>query len=222
MTERAGMSEKNINPIAKLSLELGPVLVFFILYIRLRDKTFTILGTDYSGFIVVTAIFIPLIALSTFALWRLTGKVARMQIATLVLVVLFGGLTIWFNDERFFKMKPTMIYLLFGGALGIGLLRGRSYLEFMMGEALPLRSEGWMILTRRITIFFFALAALNEVVWRNLSTDAWVNFKTFGLTAAMFLFFMAQGRLLSRYGADSGREGAGEGEQGGSGGRPEG
>ena len=122
-----------------------------------------------------------------------------MQIMTLILVVIFGSLTIWFNDERFFKMKPTMIYLLFGGALGIGLLRGESYLQYMMDEVLPLRSEGWMKLTRRITGFFFGLAVLNEVIWRSMSTDAWVSFKTFGLTAAVFLFFLFQSKLLSEY-----------------------
>ena len=196
------MTEKKINPILKLALELGPILLFFILYFRLRDGTFNVAGTDYSGFIVVTAIFVPLIALSTFILYRLTGKLAKMQIATLILVIVFGGLTIWFNDERFFKMKPTMIYLLFGGALGFGLLRGQSYLQFMMDEVMPLKPEGWMILTRRITAFFFGLAILNEVIWRTMSTDTWVSFKTFGLTAAVFLFFMTQGKLLTEYGVE--------------------
>lgn len=196
------MTEQKVNPILKLVLELGPILLFFILYFRLRDGTFTIAGTDYSGFIVVTAIFVPLIALTTFVLYRLTGKLAKMQIATLILVMVFGGLTIWFNDERFFKMKPTMIYLLFGGALGFGLLRGQSYLQFMMEEVMPLKPEGWMKLTRRITALFLGLAILNEVVWRTMSTDAWVSFKTFGLTAAVFLFFMTQGRLLTEYSAE--------------------
>ncbi|MGB5557537.1 MAG: inner membrane-spanning protein YciB [Paracoccaceae bacterium] len=196
------MSEKKVNPTLKLALELGPILLFFLLYFRLRDGTFDIAGTEYSGFIVVTAIFVPLIALSTFILYRLTGKLARMQIATLILVVVFGGLTIWLNDERFFKMKPTMIYLLFGGTLAFGLLRGQSYLQYMMDEVMPLKHEGWMILTRRITAFFFGLAILNEVIWRTMSTDAWVSFKTFGLTAAVFLFFMTQGKLLTEYGTE--------------------
>ena len=196
------MTEKNVNPTLKLALEMGPILAFFILYFRLRDGTFTIAGTEYSGFIVVTAIFIPLMVLTTFILYRLTGKLAKMQIATLILVVVFGGLTIWFNDERFFKMKPTMIYLLFGGALAFGLMRGQSYLQYMMEEVMPLKQEGWMILTRRITAFFFALAILNEVIWRTMSTDTWVSFKTFGLTAAVFLFFMTQGGLLSKYGPE--------------------
>jgi intracellular septation protein len=194
------MAEKKIKPGVKLALEIGPILVFFILYLRLRDRVFDIGGTEYSGFIVVTAIFIPLIALSTYILYRLTGKLAKMQIATLLIVIVFGSLTIWFNDERFFKMKPTMIYLLFGGSLAFGLLRGKSYLQYMMGEVMPLKPEGWMILTRRITIFFFGLAIVNEIIWRNMSTDAWVNFKTFGLTAAVFAFFMTQGGLLAKYG----------------------
>ena len=194
------MAERKINPGVKLALELGPIILFFVLYFRLRERTFDIGGTEYSGFIVVTMIFIPLIAASTFILYRLTGKLAKMQIATLILVVVFGSLTIYFNDERFFKMKPTMIYLLFGGTLGFGLLRGKSYLEYMMGEVMPLKPEGWIILTRRITIFFFALAILNEVVWRSTSTDVWVSFKTFGLTAALFVFFIAQAGLLNKYG----------------------
>ncbi len=196
------MTPKKPHPMLKLALEMGPILLFFILYFRLRDGTFSIGGTEYSGFIVVTAIFVPLIALTTYILYRLTGKLAKMQIATLVLVIIFGGLTIWFNDERFFKMKPTIIYLLFGGALGFGLLRGQSYLQFMMDEVMPLKPEGWMILTRRMTAFFFALAFLNELIWRTMSTDAWVSFKTFGLTAAVFLFFMTQGKLLTEYGVE--------------------
>ena len=197
------MSERKINPAVKLVLELGPILLFFILYLRLRDQTYAIAGTDYSGFIIVTAIFVPLLALTTLILYRLTGKLAKMQIATLILVIVFGGLTIWFNDERFFKMKPTMIYVLFGGALAFGLMRGQSYLQFMMDEVMPLKPEGWMILTRRITAFFFGLAVLNEVIWRTMSTDAWVSFKTFGLTAAVFLFFITQGRLLTEYGVET-------------------
>jgi intracellular septation protein len=104
-------------------------------------------------------------------------------------------------------MKPTMIYLLFAGVLGFGLLRGQSYLRSVLGEALPLQDDGWMILTRRLTLFFAALAAANELVWRLMSTDAWVNFKTFGLTAALFLFFLTQGRLLSRYASGEDRGG---------------
>jgi intracellular septation protein len=190
---------KKVNPFVKLALELGPIVVFFIAYGKMKDQTFAYNGTDYNGFIVVTALFVPLLALTTFILYRLTGKLSVMQIMTLVIVVVFGGLSVWFNDERFFKMKPTMIYLLFAGMLGFGLMRGQSYLQLVMDEAMPLKHEGWMILTKRITLFFLALAVTNEVVWRTMSTDAWVNFKVFGLTAAVFVFFMTQGKLMQKY-----------------------
>lgn len=190
---------KKVNPFVKLALELGPIVVFFIAYGRMKDQTFAYNGTDYNGFIVVTALFVPLLALTTFILYRLTGKLSAMQIMTLLIVVVFGGLSVWFNDERFFKMKPTMIYLLFAGMLGFGLMRGQSYLQLVMDEAMPLKHEGWMILTKRITLFFLALAVVNEVVWRTMSTDAWVNFKVFGLTAAVFVFFMTQGKLMQKY-----------------------
>ena len=196
------MVEKKLHPGVKLALELGPIALFFAGYVMLKDEVFTIGGAEYGGFIVVTALFIPLMVLTTGILWALTGKLSKMQIATVVLVILFGGLSVWLNDERFFKMKPTMIYILFGGVLGIGLLRGQSYLRVVMEEALPMQAEGWMILTKRLMLFFFALAVANEAVWRLMSTEAWVNFKTFGLTAALFLFFMTQGGLLSRYGIE--------------------
>lgn len=108
----------------------------------------------------------------TGLLWWLSGKLSKMQVATVVLVVVFGGLSVWLNDDRFFKMKPTMIYLLFGVLLGIGLLRGQSWLRLVLEEAIPLQDEGWMILTRRVMAFFFALAIANEAVWRLMSTDA--------------------------------------------------
>ncbi|SLN26675.1 Intracellular septation protein [Pseudoruegeria aquimaris] len=190
---------RTVNPFLKMALELGPIAAFFIGYVRLKDTMFTIGGTEYEGFIVVTAAFIPILLACTAILWMLTGKLSKMQIVTAVLVVLFGGLSVWFNDERFFKMKPTMIYLLFGGVLGFGLLRGESYLRVVMEEALPMQEEGWMILTRRLCAFFLGLAVLNEVIWRTMSTDAWVNFKTFGLTAAVFLFFMTQSKLFQTY-----------------------
>lgn len=193
------MASKRPHPMVKLGLELGPVIAFFVAYTRLRDQTFTIAGTEYSGFIIVTAAFIPLMVLSTGILWWLTGRLSKMQVATVVLVVVFGGMSVWLNDDRFFKMKPTIIYALFAGLLGLGLWRGQSWLQLVMEEALPLKPEGWMILTRRLALFFVALAVANEAVWRLMSTDAWVNFKTFGLTAAVFLFFMAQGGLIQKY-----------------------
>ena len=191
--------QKKINPMLKMALELGPIVLFFVAYTRLRDRTFDIGGQAYDGFIVATALFIPLIVVTTLILWKLTGHLSKMQIATVVLVVVFGGLSVWLNDDRFFKMKPTMIYTLFAAVLGFGLLRGKSYLRFVMEEMMPLQHEGWMILTRRLALFFAGLAVLNEVIWRTMSTDAWVNFKTFGLTIAIFAFFMAQGKVIQTY-----------------------
>ena len=194
------MAEQQIDGKVKTALELGPILGFFVAYLWLKDRVFTIGGTDYAGFVVVTAGFIPVFLLSIAALWRLTGHLSKMQVVTAVLIVVFGGLSVWFNDPKFFKMKPTIIYLLFAGVLGLGLLRGQSYLQSLMEGLMPLTDEGWMILTRRLTYFFLALAVLNELVWRTQSEEIWVYFKTFGLTAAIFLFFMTQGRLFSEHG----------------------
>ena len=186
----------------KAALEFGPLLGFFAAYLWLKDDVFSIAGTDYKGFIVVTAGFIPVFLVCMVALWRLTGQLSLMQVVTIVLVVVFGGLGIWLNDERFFKMKPTLIYLLLGGALGIGLMRGQSWLKRMMGAMMPLMDEGWMILTRRVMWYFFSLALLNELVWRTQSTETWVYFKTFGLPVAFFVFFATQVGLFSRYELD--------------------
>ena len=196
------MTEQKASPGIKAALEFGPLLAFFAGYLMLKDRVFTIAGTEYSGFIIITAAFIPLLAVTTYLLYRINGQLSKMQILTLVIVVVMGGLTIWFNDERFFKMKPTIIYGLFASVLGFGLLQKKSYLQIVMSEVLPLKSEGWMILTRRVTFLFIGLAVLNELVWRNFSTDAWVNFKTFGLSIGVFAFLMLQGKLFQEYGVE--------------------
>lgn len=196
------MSDKSPSTALKTGLELGPILGFFVAYLWLKDRVFTIGGTEYDGFVVVTAGFIPVFLLSMALLWKLTGHLSKMQIVTAVLIVVFGGLSVWFNDPKFFKMKPTLIYLIFAGVLGFGLLRGRSYLQSLMDAMLPLTDAGWMILTRRLALFFFGLAVLNELVWRTQTEEMWVYFKTFGLTAAIFLFFMTQGKLFSEHSSE--------------------
>lgn len=201
------MDAPKVNPTAKAILEFGPILGFFVAYLWLKDRVFTIAGTEYDGFIVVTAGFIPVFLVCMGILWKMTGHLSKMQVVTAVLIVVFGGLSVWFNDPRFFKMKPTIIYLLFGGALGIGLMQGKSYLQYVMDGVMPLTDQGWMILTRRITLFFLALAVLNELVWRTMSEEMWVYFKTFGLTAAIFLFFMFQGKLFSDHGTEPEEDG---------------
>ncbi|SLN31292.1 putative intracellular septation protein A [Aquimixticola soesokkakensis] len=192
-------AQKHVSPGVKTALELGPILLFFVAYIALKDKTFSFAGQEYSGFIVATAAFIPLIALSSFALWRLSGKLSAMQIMTLVLVTVFGGLSVYLNDDRFFKMKPTIIYLFFAILLGVGVLRKESWLKSVMGEMVPLTPAGWHILTLRFIALFVGLAVANEIVWRTMDTDTWVKFKTFGLPIVMFAFIMAQSRLFARH-----------------------
>lgn len=190
---------KKINPFLKQVLELGPPLAFFFIYLRLRDDMFTIGGTEYSGFIVATILFVPLMLAAMGVLWFLTGKLSRIQIFTAFMVVFFGGLTAWFNDESFFKMKTTLVYGFFAVILGIGLLQGKSYLAYVLDEMLPMRHEGWMILTRRLCFGFAALAVANELVWRTLSTDLWVKIETFGFPLALMGFLMVQFNLLQSY-----------------------
>ncbi len=196
------MSERKISQGLKFSLEMGPLALFFIGYSVFKDDVFTIGGTDYSGFIAVTAAFIPLCLASIAIHWRMTGDVSKMQAVTALLVVVFGGLSIWFNDERFFKIKPTIIYSLFALVLGLGLLRGRSALQFALDEALPLTRTGWMMLTRRTFVFCIVLAVTNEVIWRTMSTDIWVLFKTFGLLIGTMAFFVFQTMALRSHFVD--------------------
>lgn len=188
-----------VHPRLKTVLELGPVVAFLIGYVMLRERSFEIGGRDYDGFIVVTGLFIPVLAASNYALWRLMGRVSRIQIVTLVMVVVFGALTVWLNDERFFKMKSTIVFGLFAAILWAGLLRGRSYFQYVMEGVLPLDDAGWMRLTRRLAWFFLVLAAANEVIWRGFSTDVYVIWDTFGQAGAMFAFFMAQTRLIEAH-----------------------
>ena len=200
MTNPTGKGAKPYDNRLKLALEYGPLVLFMLGYWVLKDKSLTLGGQTYSGFIVSTAVFVVIFAASILGLWRLTGKIAAMQIITLVVVLFMGGLTVWFNDPHFIKMKPTIIYVFFAAALGVGLAQGKSYLRLVMEDAIPMQAEGWMILTRRIAVFFVALAVANEVVWRNFSDGTWVAFKAVGLTLAMFAFLLTQAKVLERYG----------------------
>jgi intracellular septation protein len=193
------MAERKINPVLKQVLELGPTLVFFVIYMWIKDESFLIGGTSYSGFIVAALILVPLLLASIAALWWLSGTLSRMQIFVAVMVVFFGGLTAWFNDESFFKMKTSIVYGSFALLLGAGLLRGKSLLQWVMAEALPMKPEGWMILTRRLALMFAGLAIANEVIWRTQSTELWVKLETFAMPVALFLFLMLQFAMLNRY-----------------------
>lgn len=193
------MADKRINPVLKQVLELGPTLIFFAIYTWIKDEKFQIAGTEYSGFIVAALVLVPILLASIAALWWLTGELSRMQIFVGFMVIFFGGLTAWFNDESFFKMKTTIVYGTFAVLLTIGLLRGKSWLQWVMAEALPMQPEGWMILTRRLAMMFAALAVANEVIWRTQSTEFWVKLETFGMPVALFLFLMVQISMLNRF-----------------------
>lgn len=191
--------KRPVGPGLKAALEYGPLLLFFVIYLVLKGQSVTIGGTAYSGFIVATLVFVPVTVLTTAILWRLTGKLSAMQVVTVVLLVVFGGLSVWLNDPRFFKMKPTLVYALFAAILGLGLALRRNWLELVMGEALPMSATGWRILSGRLALLFLGLALLNELVWRTMSEAVWVNFKIFGMTAILFAFFAAQGGLFRRH-----------------------
>lgn len=193
------MAERKINPILKQVLELGPTILFFLIYMRIKDQTYTLGATEYSGFIVAALILVPILLVATLILWLLTGTVSRMQLFVGVMVIFFGGLTAWFNDESFFKMKTTIVYGTFAMILGAGLLRGRSMLQWVMADALPMKPEGWMILTRRLMVMFAGLAVANEAIWRTQSTELWVKLETFAMPAALFLFLMGNFMALQKY-----------------------
>lgn len=176
------------NPILCQILEFGPPIAFFVLYLWLRDQTFDIGGIEYSGFIVATVAFVPLLLFAIGLLWWLTGQLSRMQVFTAVLVILFGALTAWFNDERFFKIKTTVVYGGIAAVLALGLLQKKSYLEWLLAEAIPMTHTGWMKFTRRVILGFVLLAVANEIVWRTLSTDAWVKIETFGFPVFLITF----------------------------------
>ena len=165
---------KKINPVLKQVLELGPPLAFMAIYFMIRDETYTLGGTEYSGFIVASLVFIPIMLVAMIIMWVMTRTLSRMQIFTAFMVIFFGGLTAYFNDERFLKMRPTIVYGMFAVLLGIGLLRGESWLAFVLNEMMPMEKEGWMILTRRLAACFVGLAIANEIVWRTMSEEAWV------------------------------------------------
>jgi intracellular septation protein len=187
------MATQPINPFLKQVLELGPTVMFFIVYTRIKDDVFTIGGTEYSGFILSTLIFIPILLVAMGLLWALTKELSRMQIFTAFMVIFFGGLTAYFNDERFFKMKTSIVYMMIAAVLGFGLLRGKSYM------ALPMEHKGWMILTLRVALFCVALAVFNEWLWRTQSTDLWVKIETFAFPVISMIFLGWQFYAVRNY-----------------------
>ena len=201
------MGGKDVNPFLRLALELGPIGAFFLAY-RFAPVSGEVAdgGPELEKILFATAVFIPVIFASLALSWVLTRHLSKMAMLTAVLVIIFGGLTLWLRDDTFIKMKPTILYGMFAGILGFGLTRGESYLRYLMDEVMPMSKEGWMKFTFRFAIFFLVLAGLNEVVWRSFSTDTWVNFRTFVLPVATFGFVASQAGLFLKYGEDTEEE----------------
>ena len=201
------MAEKKTNSLLKFALELGPIAVFFLAYrwAVIPDGA-TETEAQLAKILFATKVFIPVILAALALSWILTRHLPKMAVMTAVLVVVFGGLTLWLQDDTFIKMKPTILYGMFAAILGFGLIRGESYLKYLMDEVLPMEHEGWMKFTFRFTLFFVMMALTNELVWRNFDTDTWVNFRTFFLPVASFIFVMTQAGLFMKYGIDPDKE----------------
>ncbi|MEN3951933.1 septation protein A [Iodidimonas sp. SYSU 1G8] len=171
----------------KLLLDLGPLVVFF--------------GAYFAGQIyIATGAFMVATVAAISVYWIKTRHIPANQLITLAIVLIFGGLTLWLHDDRFIKMKPTMIYALFAAILFGGLLTGRPFLKLVFEAAFPpMVDRGWRLLTIRWACLFAALAVLNEIVWRNFSEEFWVSFKLFGFLPLTMVFAMAQIPLMNRY-----------------------
>jgi intracellular septation protein len=196
-----------LNPLLKLVLDLGPLVLFFLANSRpalFLPLVAPILPADVAsgervGIFVATAVFMAAVVIALAISYALTRHLPIMPLVTAVVVLVFGSLTLVLHDELFIKLKPTIIYLLFGGVLLGGLALGKPVLGVVFDSVFHLTEEGWRRLTLRWALFFFALAILNEIVWRTQSTDFWVNFKVFGVVPLTFLFAAAQYPLLTKY-----------------------
>jgi len=196
--------KKEVNPLLKLTLELGPLVVFFFANARgewLAER-FPALAALGGPIFVATGLFMLATAVALAASWLLTRTLPIMPLVSGVVVFVFGALTLWLQDDVFIKVKPTIINTLFGGVLLGGLLFGRSLLGYVFDSAFKLDAEGWRKLTLRWGVFFLCLAVLNEVVWRNMSTDAWVTFKVWGMMPITLAFTLSQMPLILRHSLD--------------------
>jgi intracellular septation protein len=180
----------SLPPALRLTLELGPLVLFFIANARW-------------GIFAGTAIFMVAVLAALAVSYALTRRLPIMAIVSGVIVTVFGSLTLLLHDETFIKVKPTIIYALFGVTLTFGLLFRKPLLELVFDSVFNLTEEGWRKLTLRWALFFLFMAALNEVVWRNFSTDLWVSFKLFGAVPLTFLFAALQYPLLMKHDAAS-------------------
>jgi intracellular septation protein len=189
MTESAPIKPAELNPLLKLALDLGPLLLFFFVNGRF-------------GIYAATGSFMVATVVSLIVTYVLIRRIAIMPLVSAIVVMVFGGLTIWFQNETFIKVKPTIIYSLFAILLLGGLAFGRSLIAIVLDSMFSLDADGWKKLTLRWGLFFLAMAVVNEIVWRSVSTDAWVAFKTFGFLPLTVVFALAQTPLMMRHASD--------------------
>ncbi|EKF42078.1 intracellular septation protein A [Nitratireductor indicus C115] len=201
---------KELNPLLKLALELGPLLVFFFVnargdWLAERFPALTMLG---GPIFMATGLFMVATVVALVASWFLTRSLPIMPLVSGVVVLVFGALTLYLHNETFIKMKPTIVNMLFGGVLLGGLVFGKSLLGYVFDSAFKLDAEGWRKLTLRWGLFFLFLAVVNEVVWRMFSTDTWVAFKVWGIMPITILFTMSQMPLIMRHSLEEKEGGA--------------
>ncbi|HHY48185.1 MAG TPA: septation protein A [Alphaproteobacteria bacterium] len=201
-------------PLIRLGLELGPLIVFFTVNTlgeRWLEQSPLLSSWFSQPIIFATAVFMVAMAVSLLLSWLLLKRVAVMPLVTGVVVLVFGSLTLIFQDATFIKMKPTIVNALFGAVLLGGLLFGQSLLRYVFGDVYRLKARGWWILTVRWGIFFFVLAALNEIVWRGAdaliadpkaANDLWVAFKVWGIMPLTVVFSMFQLPVLKAFAPD--------------------
>lgn len=192
---------KAVNPLLKLTLELGPLMVFFFANTRgewLAER-FPMLAGLGGPLFIATALFMVATAVALTASWLLMRTLPIMPLVSGVVVFIFGALTLYLHSEMFIKMKPTIVNTLFGVILLGGLAFGKSLLGYVFDSAFRLDAEGWRKLTLRWGLFFLFLAIVNEVVWRSFSTDTWVAFKVWGIMPITLLFTMSQMPLIMRH-----------------------
>ncbi|MHA6687951.1 septation protein A [Mesorhizobium sp. A556] len=197
--------KESVNPALKLVLELGPLMVFFFANARgewLVQK-FPALAELGGPIFIATGLFMAATAIALAVSWLLTRTLPMMPLISGVVVFIFGALTLYLQNDVFIKMKPTIVNALFGGILLGGLLFGKSLLGYVFNSAFSLDAEGWRKLTFRWGLFFFVLAVLNEVVWRNFSTDFWVAFKVWATMPITIVFTISQMPLILRHSLDN-------------------